>query len=296
MRSTWRHRGTEFANVLVSPTPSPTPSPTAAPTSSPTSLPSAPASTELQSSQASCTSIDLSWKAVSGTSRYLVEMLGIAGTLIPSEAQDGIQGQQSLRWNPAYEGTSTSATVTGLQADTEYNHIRVRAYGNGTTYASRWGRTASFPNVTLGSKVSFSNSKYTVQEGGSAPITLGLSCSLRRNVNIPVVVTPGADASVAIANGASSGSFSCTAAQDSDCSNESVNLRLGTLPSRVSIGATRSATLTISDDDSNCGRPPPPSHTPPSVPLNMTPTPRFQGMVVDWGSSQLPGELLHHQV
>ena len=54
---------------------------------------------------------------------------------------------------------------------------------------------------------------------------------------------------VAFSQGANSGSFTITAAQDEDSSNETLNLGFGTMPGGVSAGSPATASVTIDDDD-----------------------------------------------
>ena len=116
--------------------------------------------------------------------------------------------------------------------------------------------------VTLPQRtVSYGAASYTVAEGGNATINVTLSQAADRALSVPITVTRGtAEASdyevsgltggaVAFSLGASSGSFTITAAQDTDSANETLSLGFGTLPSGVSAGSRVTASVTITDDD-----------------------------------------------
>ena len=76
-------------------------------------------------------SVPLTWNAVPNAAKYRVEY------------RVGSRGEWALDyrdgWTVAAEvPTGTSYTVTGLVCKTDYR-VRVRAYGNGSTYAAAWG-------------------------------------------------------------------------------------------------------------------------------------------------------------
>ena len=119
--------------------------------------------------------------------------------------------------------------------------------------------------------VRFSSSSYSVTEGSSRAITVRLSRTSSQSLTIPIEVAQSSDYSISgltsddkisFSSGETSKSFTINTNEDSDCSDETVNLGFGTLPSGVSEGSTSSATLTIDDNDS-C---PPPTPTPTNVP------------------------------
>ena len=130
---------------------------------------------------------------------------------------------------------------------------------DGDTIASS-GLTDHFLNVA-DPTVSFSSSSYSVKEGTSTAITVSLSHPTGHRLRIPVTVANGTaesdDYSVSglttVRNELTfephdtSESFTITASQDTDNDegDETVNLGFGTLPSDVSSGTTRTATLTI---------------------------------------------------
>ena len=109
-------------------------------------------------------------------------------------------------------------------------------------------------------EVSFGNATYTVDEGETVDITLTLSVDPERPVTIPVTATDqngasaadysGVPVNVTFASGETEKTVTFTAIQDTDDDDgESVKLGFGTLPNRVSAGATSEATVNITDDD-----------------------------------------------
>ncbi len=75
-------------------------------------------------------SVSLSWEALPGASQYRLEYrLGSPD----SWTQDGVKA-----WTVDASTTATSRTIEGLNCGADYR-FRLRAYGNGTTYAAAWG-------------------------------------------------------------------------------------------------------------------------------------------------------------
>ena len=107
--------------------------------------------------------------------------------------------------------------------------------------------------------VQFEATTYEVVEGETVTITVTLSADPERTVVIPITATPqGATttddytvpSSVTFSSGQTYTSFPFTATQDNlDDDGESVKLAIGTLPSRVTQGATNETTVTVTDDD-----------------------------------------------
>lgn len=105
--------------------------------------------------------------------------------------------------------------------------------------------------------VSFSPSRYSVDEGSTENIYVRLSHSLSSTVTIPITVSGGLpDTSVTFNSGVTSISFPVMAGQDSDCDDETVNLGFGTLPAGIGLGTPETATVSI-DDDEICPTPTP---------------------------------------
>ena len=110
-------------------------------------------------------------------------------------------------------------------------------------------------------EVEFGADMYAVAEGGTQSVTVTLSADPERTVAIPVVVAAnqggatsadysGLPTSVTFSSGETSKSFAFMATQDTeDDDGESVRLGFGTLPERVSEGATGETTVNIGDDD-----------------------------------------------
>ena len=79
-------------------------------------------------------SLSLLWDALTGASTYQVEVWEPDGR----------------RWRSDSDTiTGTTYTVAGLQCATAYD-VRVRAYGNGTTYAAAWGAPAAALTTSTG--------------------------------------------------------------------------------------------------------------------------------------------------
>ena len=75
-------------------------------------------------------SVSLSWGALTGASQYRLEYrLGSPY----SWTHDSVKS-----WTVDTSTTTTSRTIAGLTCETDYR-FRLRAYGNGTTYAASWG-------------------------------------------------------------------------------------------------------------------------------------------------------------
>ena len=109
--------------------------------------------------------------------------------------------------------------------------------------------------------VSFEQSSYSVDEGGTVDVTVTLSEDPERTVTVPLTKTEqdgassadysGVPASVEFAPGETERIFTFTASSDSDNDDgESVKLTFGnTLPAGVSAGTTSEAIVSITDDD-----------------------------------------------
>ena len=119
----------------------------------------------------------------------------------------------------------------------------------------------SVPTVT----VSFDAADYTVTEGADVEVTVTLSADPERGVTILIVATPGGGASAADYTVAGSVTFAIgeiskvltfgATGDTEDDDDETVALSFGTLPFAVAAGATTTATVAITDDDSVPGAP-----------------------------------------
>ena len=109
-------------------------------------------------------------------------------------------------------------------------------------------------------EVSFGESTYDVEEGGTMDITLTLSVYPERQVIIPVTAIEqdgasdadysGVPTNVTFASGETEKTVTFTAIQDTENDDgESVKLGFGTLPDRVTAGTTSESTVSIRDDD-----------------------------------------------
>ena len=125
-------------SVPPTPTPTPTPQPTPTsvpptPTPTPTpSRPSPPRPTGVSTSATGETTISVSWNSITGVSRYRLRYRE-SGTSQWTTFSSNIGG--------------TRRTVGGLERGTPY-FFRVSAYGDGTTYAPRWGPESSSVSAT----------------------------------------------------------------------------------------------------------------------------------------------------
>ena len=108
--------------------------------------------------------------------------------------------------------------------------------------------------------VSFEQASYSVAEGGMVTVKVQLSADPEREVVVPLTTTnqggasssdySGVPATVTFQSGDTEESITFTAIQDTDDDDEeSVKLGFGTLPARVTAGATNEATVSITDDD-----------------------------------------------
>ena len=113
--------------------------------------------------------------------------------------------------------------------------------------------------------VSFAESSYEVDEGGRVTVTVRLNADSKREVQIPLTAAAQGNATppgetdpdyaapptfVRFTTGQTQRTFTFSATQDSDDDDgESVLLRFGTPPSRVSTGSPGTTTVSITDDD-----------------------------------------------
>ena len=172
--------------------------------------------------------------------------------------------------------SSKAFTITAnSDADTDDETLDL---GFGTLPAKVTAGTTVAATVTINDQivtlpqrtVSYGAASYTVNEGSSATIDVTLSQAADRALSVPITVTRGtAEArdyevsgltggGVAFSQGANSGSFTITAAQDEDSSNETLSLGFGTMPGGVSAGSPATASVTIDDDDPPVVYNPPP--------------------------------------
>ncbi len=108
--------------------------------------------------------------------------------------------------------------------------------------------------------VSYGQASYTVDEGSTVTVSVQLDTAPGRTVTIPISTFhqggastsdySGVPSSVTFQSGDTQKSFVFTATQDQeDDDNESVGLSFGTLPTSVSEGSPRTASIPIRDDD-----------------------------------------------
>ena len=159
--------------------------------------------------------------------------------------------------------TGTTATITGLLPDTRYA-ATVRATndeGTGEWSNEGYGSTEAIPiSEHLDLTVNYQAAAYTVTEGSTVTVTVTLSAAADRALVIPITITAGSAESgdytaggfdggnaLAFASGENSKAFTITANSDADTDDETLDLGFGTLPDKVTAGATSVATVTIND-------------------------------------------------
>ena len=156
---------------------------------------------------------------------------------------------------PNSDASTTSHTFTGLPNDTlhTFEVAAVNVAGRGA---------AAQESVTPidGVAVSFGVASLSVDEGGSATVTLTLAEAPTASVTVPLVAAPGAGldsndysgvpASVTFNAGETSKSFEVTAEQDTaDEPNAVLTLAFGMLPAGYIVGTHAELALTVVDDD-----------------------------------------------
>ena len=179
------------------------------------------------------------------------------------EAEYRKQGAEG--WSTANVTVSgTEAAITGVLPDTNYE-ARVRATndeGTGQWSGPGTGRSGVTPdNLQIELTVNYQADTYTVNEGDSASVTVTLSTAADRTVRVPIAITRGtaeagdyevsglSGGALAFSPGAGSRNFTIQAVQDTDSSDETVDLGFGQLPGKVMTGSTQTARVTINDDD-----------------------------------------------
>ena len=99
-------------------------------------------------------SVPLTWNAVPNAAKYRVEY------------RVGSRGEWALDYRDGWAvdqvPTGTSYTVTGLVCKTDYR-VRVRAYGNGSTYATEWSSPSESVSVRTGKCASSSLSSASLR-------------------------------------------------------------------------------------------------------------------------------------
>ena len=160
---------------------------------------------------------------------------------------------------------SASFIITALQdndTDNETLNLSFGTLSQSTLPGSKPRATLTIQDDDVASiTLTYGSANYLVNEGEAAQITVRLSAGAPSAMSVPVTVSRGtAESGDYRVSGLSGGalnftqgsrirSFTITALQDDDADDETLTLGLGTLPQGVSLGAARSATLTIQDDD-----------------------------------------------
>ena len=173
----------------------------------------------------------------------------------------GVPSSVTFQSGDTEESFTFSATQDTVDDDDETVELSFGTLPSRVTSGTNSTATVSItddddPRVT----VSFEKASYTVAEGDSVTVKVTLSADPERSVTVPVEATPGNGAtasdysgvpsSVTFTSGDTEESFTFRAVQDTaDDDDETVELSFGMLPSRVTAGATSTATVAITDDD-----------------------------------------------
>ncbi len=151
--------------------------------------------------------------------------------------------------------------VTGLTGgQTHTFEVRAVNVVSGVTTASAASNETMATPRTAALVVSFGESDYTVDEGGTVEVTVRLNGVPGREVVVPVSAAgaggatgedwSGVPENVTFGALAAAQTFTLTATDDTDAdAGESVALSFGTLPAGVTAGTPSEATVTIVDDD-----------------------------------------------
>ena len=168
---------------------------------------------------------------------------------ISNDGQDDrqVEGETGPSYTPVEADVGTTLKVLVSFIDNAGNSDELTSVPTGPV--------AGLPAVS----VSFEQSTYTVDEGGTITVMVALSADPERSVTILLTAAgqDGADSddysvptNVTFASGETEQPATFTATQDTvDDDGESVKLGFGTLPTDVSEGSTAETTVSISDDD-----------------------------------------------
>ena len=187
-------------------------------------------------------------------------------------------GAVSVTINDPADNTDVTAVTASLSFDSSnwetFKDVTVRAAEDAdaadetatvTHTVSGYGTVTTADSVTVtvtdnepAVEVSFGQATYSVAEGGTVTVTVGLDVDPKRTVVIPITTAnqggatsgdySGVPANVTFSSGETSKTFTITGADDSiDDDDESIRLGFGTLPAKVSAGSPDEATISISD-------------------------------------------------
>ena len=162
-----------------------------------------------------------------------------------------------------YEGTTSQTVTVTASADDDVSDdsvtLRFTDLPKGVSAGSQATTTVRLADDDVTPlTVSFASATYSATEGGSdgadeVTVTVNLSPAADREVTIPINATAGSRelsaSQVVIAKDGRSGTFTVTAQDDSDVSDESIKLTFGSLPPKVKKGTLAESTVTIVDDD-----------------------------------------------
>ena len=201
------------------------------------SLPPPPAPTGVTATVSGQTSTLVSWNAVSGAARYMLEK----------------RTSGSTTWNivSSYIYT-TSSTAYGLTCNTTYD-FRVTSYGNGTTYAAAWGDPSTIDSDTTDScnqPPEFDQSTYTfsVSEAAAIGASVGtVSATDPDSGNTVTYSITAGNSAGKFSIGSSSGAITVAAALDY----ETVTSYSLTVEASDGNGGTDTATVNITVTDVN---------------------------------------------
>ena len=199
-------------------------------------------------------------------------------TLTAGTAEPGDYGALSGIMIAGGDTTGTGMITTAVDADTANETFTVALNTANLPIGHTAGDTASVTvqindNGVAGPTVSLSAAPNPVGEGADVTVTATLSKAHTANVTIPLTLTAGTAetgdfgtlSGITVSSGATSGTGTISANQDTDADDETFTVALGTLPPAVGRGSTTSLTVTIADDDK------------PSVSLSAAPNPVGEG-------------------
>ena len=201
-----------------------------------------PAPSNPTASQSGSSSFSFTWSTLSGASKYEYEYSIAGGAYV---------GTTETTSSGATIRPTKGAIICGLTY-----RFKVRAYGNGSTYAADWGSSASTTyRCTLDPTVTISANKPMIDEGESITFTVSASPTPSSNLTVSVSVTEDGSfltgswpPSVTLTSSDSSESFTVMTVNDEQ------DERHGSVTGSISPGTgyelgTASVTVPVRDDD-----------------------------------------------
>ena len=207
-------------------------------------VPAVPAAPTVAAANGAAAILDVTWTAVTATTTAPVDGYDV---------QYQVKDSNPSAWGSANVTINgTTATITGLAYSTTYE---VQVQAKNSEGGSGWSTTGE-GSIPSRLDVTLSPASRTVDEGSSATFTVTVTPAADRALSIPVSIVAGTAESgdysptsttVSFAFGDTSKTFTISTTNDSDRSDETVNLGFGTLPAAVGTGTQSTAELTIND-------------------------------------------------